>query len=94
MKATELVSKFARGMKEQLLKTSGADVLSSGKKTQKNLREGWHPFTPPPPPPTHPPLVLLRVNLHGLVHDMKHRKHFYWLTECKNCEFVYDLYFE
>ena len=92
MKATELVSKFARGMKEQLLKTSGADILSSGKKLRKTSgRGGIHPL---PPPPTHPPLVRLRVNLHGLVHDMKYRKHFYWLTECKNCEFVYDLYFE
>ena len=37
-------------MNEQLLKTSGADVLSSGKKkTQKNLL-GGDP-TPPTPPP-------------------------------------------
>ena len=33
----ELDSKWARGMNEQLLKTSGADVLSSGKK--KKLRK-------------------------------------------------------
>ena len=38
-------------MNEQLLKTSGADVLSSGekKKTQKNLL-GGDPTHPPPPP--------------------------------------------
>ena len=35
-------------MKEQLLKTSGADVLSSRKKTQTNLGGEWHP--PPLPP--------------------------------------------
>ena len=44
-------------MNEQLLKTSGADVLSSGKKkkTQKNLLGGIHPT---PPPPTPPPLYV------------------------------------
>ena len=61
MKATELVSKFARGMKEQLLKASGADVLSSGKKLRKTLWRGG----------IHPPLVRLRVNSHGLVHYIK-----------------------
>ena len=35
-------------MNEQPLKTSGADVLFSRKKTQKNLSGGWHP-TPPLP---------------------------------------------
>ena len=39
MTITELVSKFARRMNEQLLKTSGAGVSSSRKKTPKNLRE-------------------------------------------------------
>ena len=54
MKATELVSKFARGMKEQLLKTSGADVLSSGKKLRKTSgRGGIHSLPLPPPLPTH-----------------------------------------
>ena len=53
----ELDSKWARGMNEQLLKTSGADVLSSGKKkTQKNLLGGIHPTHPPPPTP--PPLYF------------------------------------
>ena len=37
-------------MNEQLLKTSGTDVLSSRKKFQKNLRGGWHP----------PPLLYVR----------------------------------
>ena len=37
-------------MNEQLLKTSGADVLSSRKKTQKNLT-GVVASTPPPPLP-------------------------------------------
>ena len=38
---TELVSKCAQGMNEQLLKTSGADMMfyPLGKKTQKNLME-------------------------------------------------------
>ena len=43
-------------MNEQLLKTSGADVSSSRKKTQKNLGgggAGWRP----------PPLVLPRVEI-------------------------------
>ena len=43
MVITKLASKCARGINEQLLKTSGADVLSSmkkEKKNQKNLREG------------------------------------------------------
>ena len=35
-----LVSKCARGMNEQLLKTSGTDVLSFRKKTPKNLMGG------------------------------------------------------
>ena len=59
-----------RGIKEQLLKTSGADVVSSRKKLRKTLgRGGIHPLLSPP-------LVRLRVNLHGLVHDIKYRKHF------------------
>ena len=37
---TKLVAKYARGMNEQLLKTSGADVLSSRKKLRKTLWEG------------------------------------------------------
>ena len=41
-------------MKEQLLKTSGADVSSSRKKLRKTLGGGWKP----PPPP----LVRPRVN--------------------------------
>ena len=43
MVITKLASKFARGINEQLVKTSGADVLSSmkkEKKNQKNLGEG------------------------------------------------------
>ena len=35
-------------MNKQPLKTSGADVLSSWKRTQKNLRGRWQP-----PPPSH-----------------------------------------
>ena len=48
-------SKSARGMNEQLLRTSSADVLSSRKQTEKNLRR----VAPPPPPPR--PLVRPRV---------------------------------
>ena len=40
MTITELVSKSAQGMNEQLLKTSGADVLSFRKKRTKTLRGG------------------------------------------------------
>ena len=49
---TQTVSKCARGMIEQLLKTSGADVLSSRKKLKKTF-EGLH----------QPPLVRPRVKL-------------------------------
>ena len=45
----------AEGMKEQLLKTSGADVLCSRKKLRKTLCGGIHP--PPPPPPLVRPRV-------------------------------------
>ena len=45
---TKLVSKCAGGIKEQLLETSGFDVLSSRKKLQKTLEEGQ--LAPPPPP--------------------------------------------
>ena len=41
------VSKCARGMNKQLLKTSVTDVLSSRKKLRKTLRGG----DPPPPLP-------------------------------------------
>ena len=43
MAITKLASKCARGINEQLIKTSGADVLSSmkkEKKNQKNLGDG------------------------------------------------------
>ena len=50
---TKLVSKCTRGINEQLLKTSGADVLSSRKKNQKNLRGAVAT--------TRPPLVRPRV---------------------------------
>ena len=53
--ATELVSNFAGGMNEQLLKTSGADVLSPRKKLRKTLRGGGGDIHPPP-------LVRPRVN--------------------------------
>ena len=45
MNITELVSKCARGMNEQLLKTPGIDVLSSKKRLRKTLwgRGGIHP---------------------------------------------------
>ena len=43
---TELVSKCARGMNEQVLKTSRADVLSSRKKAQKNVG-GIQPLSSP-----------------------------------------------
>ena len=48
MTITKLVSKCARGMKEQLLKTSCSDVLSSKKNLKRKLREegGSHPPTP------------------------------------------------
>ena len=42
----------ARGIDEQLLKTSGAEVLSPRKKIRKNLKGGGQPSSPPPP---HPP---------------------------------------
>ena len=37
MTITELDSQCTQGMNEQLLKTSGADVLSSGRKLRKTL---------------------------------------------------------
>ena len=46
-------------MNEQLLKTSGADVLSSRKKFKKTLRGEWHP--PPPPPLLVRPIVLISL---------------------------------
>ena len=52
---TKLVSKSARGMNEQLLKTSGADVLSSRKKNSEK------------PNPTPNPLVRPRVQSQDLV---------------------------
>ena len=56
MTITELVSKFARRINEQLLKTSGAGVSSSRKKTPKNLREVASTHITPSP------LVRPRVN--------------------------------
>ena len=53
--ATELVSNFAGGMNEQLLKTSGADVSSPRKKLRKTLRGGGGVISTPP-------LVRPRVN--------------------------------
>ena len=53
---TKLVSKSARGMNEQLLKTSGADVLSSRETTEENLM--WEGGGTPLPPVVYP-----RVNL-------------------------------
>ena len=50
MVITKLASKCARGINEQLLKTSGADVLSSmkkEKKNQKNLREDGQQLSKP-----------------------------------------------
>ena len=49
---TTLVSKCARGINEQPLKTSGTDVLSSRKKLR------------PPPPHPSPPLVRPRLKIH------------------------------
>ena len=45
---TKLVSKCAGGIKEQLLETSGFDVLSSRKKLQKTLEEGATSLPSPP----------------------------------------------
>ena len=62
---TKLVSKCARRIKEQLLKTSGFDVLSSRKKLQKTL-EGGGQLPPPPFPASISPRVKLEfpaVNL-------------------------------
>ena len=56
---TKLVSKCAQGMNQQLLKMSGAGVLSSGKKLRKTLG-GWHPHPPPPLPVR--PRVYYRYN--------------------------------
>ena len=47
---TKPVSKSARGMNEQLLKTLDPDVLSSRKKLRKTLWRGWHPPLPLPLP--------------------------------------------
>ena len=47
---TKLISKSARGMNEQPLKTLGTDVLFSRRKIRKTLW-GWHPPLPPPRPP-------------------------------------------
>ena len=49
MTITELVSKSAQGMNEQLLKTSGADVLSYRKKRTKTLRGGGGQASTPRP---------------------------------------------
>jgi len=52
MDITKLVSKCVRGMNEQLLKTSGADVLSSrGKNSEKTYlwMVGGRASTTPPP---------------------------------------------
>ena len=46
---TKLVSKCARGMKEQLLKTSGSYVLSSRKNLKRKLRWGVTAVLLPPP---------------------------------------------
>ena len=54
---TKLVSKCVRMINEQLLKTSGAEVLSFKKKTQKNLTGGGGAPGGAPPPPPPPPLV-------------------------------------
>ena len=56
---TKLVSKCVGGINEQVLKTSGFDVLSSRKKTPKNLRGGQ--LAPPPPSP--PALIHPRVKV-------------------------------
>ena len=45
----KLVSKSARGINEQLLKTSGADVLTSRKKLRKPDGGSIHPHPHPPP---------------------------------------------
>ena len=49
-------------MNEQLLKTSGADVLSSRKKTQKNL--GWGAGGGGHPPPRVLPRVEIKCEKH------------------------------
>ena len=54
-------TKCAGGMNEQLLKTSGTDVLSSRKKLRKTLWEGGGEGI-------HTPLVPKRVNLFKLSH--------------------------
>ena len=52
---TKPVSKCVRGKNEQLLKTSGADVLSSRKENRKTSKGvGNHP---PPPAPRPPPSI-------------------------------------
>ena len=48
MTITKVVSKCARGMNKQLLKTSGTDVLSSRKRFRKKL---WGLASFPPPSP-------------------------------------------
>ena len=50
MAITKLASKCARGINEQLLKTSGADVLSSVKKEKKKTekpRRWWQQRSKP-----------------------------------------------
>ena len=63
-------------MNEQLLKRSGANVLSSRKKLRKTF--WWVAFTPPlpPPPPTHPTLY---------VQGLKNKKILKTDDEEKNC---------
>ena len=55
----KLVSKSVRAINEQLLKISGADVLSSGKKLRKTLWGRASTLIPPSPSP----LVRPRSNL-------------------------------
>ena len=43
----KLVSKCARGINEQVLRTSGADVLSSRKKPRVGGGGGWSPLARP-----------------------------------------------
>ena len=57
---------------KQLLKTSAADVSSSWKKTQKNLR------VPPPPPPS-----LLRPRVKSSQRDLRFENKSRWLP-CKD----------
>ena len=72
MTITNLVSKSARRMNKQLLKTSGSDVLSCRKKLGKTLRGGGRKNfmeggIHPPPPLVRPRVNIRKINIYIIV---------------------------